>query len=265
MALFKIKKIALIGAGKLASNLAFTLNKKGYEILQVYNRSRDRGLKLAGEIASPYIDDLSELTGKADLYALAVSDSALHEISEKIRLTDQLVIHFSGTMDISVLQDSSSNYGVLYPPQTFTLPQSTGFQNIPLCIETNSRESEEKLSAFARTLTDRIFKVNSDQRKTIHLSAIFAGNFTNFMYSIAEALLTKYDLPMTLLEPIIEKTRENARRKNIFNSQTGPAFREDFEIIKTHLELLSENPEFKEIYRVISESIIKYKDKDDQL
>jgi len=262
MVVHKIQKIALIGAGKLATNLAFTLKKKGFTILQVYNRSLVPGMKLAGKVSSCYIDDLRNLTDKADLYAVAVSDSALQEISEKIHLRNQMIIHFSGTAELSVLKNSSSSYGVLYPPQTFTLRQSAGFLNIPLCIEANNSESERRLTAFAAALSDKIFRVNSSQRRTIHLSAIFAGNFTNFMYSIAEDLLAGNGLPMTLLEPIIEKTKANARRHNIFGLQTGPAIREDIEMIKTHLELLSEKPEFREIYRVMSESIINYKHQD---
>jgi predicted short-subunit dehydrogenase-like oxidoreductase (DUF2520 family) len=259
MAYYKIQKIALIGAGKLATNLAFTLKKKGLTITQVYNRSRESGMKLAEKVSSSYIDDLRKLSDKADLYALAVSDSALQEISDQIHLKNQMIIHFSGTAEISILKDSSSNYGVLYPPQTFTLRQSAGFLNIPLCIETNNSNSERKLSSFAVTLSDKIIKVTSSQRKTIHLSAIFAGNFTNFMYAIAEDLLTGMDLPMSLLEPIIEKTKANAMQKNIFNLQTGPAIREDLEMLKTHLSVLSGKPEFREIYRLISESIINYK------
>jgi predicted short-subunit dehydrogenase-like oxidoreductase (DUF2520 family) len=259
MAFYKIQKIALIGAGKLATNFAFTMKKKGLTILQVYNRSRESGMKLAEKVSSSYIDDLRELSDKADLYALAVSDSALQEISDKIHLRNQMIIHFSGTAEISILKGTSSNYGVLYPPQTFTLRQPTGFLNIPLCVEANNSYSERKLSAFAATLSDKTFKVSTSQRKTIHLSAIFASNFTNFMYSIAEDLLTGSNLPMTLLEPIIEKTKANAMRKNIFNLQTGPAVREDFEMIKTHLDLLSKKPEFKEIYRLLSECIINYK------
>jgi len=255
----KIQKIALIGAGKLATNLAFTLKKRGFTILQVYNRSREPGTKLAGKVSSSYIDDLRKLSGKADLYALAVSDAALYEVSAGIRLRDQLVIHFSGTAEIGLLKDSSANYGVLYPPQTFTMRRSAGFLNIPLCIEANNSESERRLAAFAATLSDKVYRVSSGQRRTIHLSAIFAGNFTNFMYSIAEVLLAGNGLPMTLLEPIIEKTKANARRRNIFSLQTGPAVREDLEMIETHLDLLSGKPEFREVYRVISESIIYYK------
>jgi predicted short-subunit dehydrogenase-like oxidoreductase (DUF2520 family) len=265
MLFYKIQKIALIGAGKLATNFAFTLKKKGFTILQVYNRSREPGMKLAKKVSSSYIDDLCQLTGKADLYALAVSDSALQEISDKIHLENQVIIHFSGTADIHLLKGSSSNYGVLYPPQTFTLRQSGGFFNVPLCIEANNSDSEEKLSAFATTISDKIFRVSSNQRKTIHLSAIFASNFTNFMYSIAEDLLAIKNLPMSILEPLIEKTMANAMHKDIFSLQTGPAIREDIEMIKTHLDALSERPEFREIYRVISESIITYKHKNDKL
>jgi predicted short-subunit dehydrogenase-like oxidoreductase (DUF2520 family) len=264
MASHKIQKIILVGAGKLATNLAFTLKKKGFTILQVYNRTREPGTKLAKKISSIYIDDLRKLSSKADLYALAVSDSALQEVSERIHLRNQMIIHFSGTADISILRESSSNYGVIYPPQTFNL-RSAGFLNIPLCIEANNSESEKKLSAFAATLSDKIFTVSSDQRRTIHLSAIFASNFTNFMYSIAEDLLSGKNLPMTILAPIIEKTKTNAMQKNIFSLQTGPAIREDHQMIKTHLDILSKKLEFMEIYRIISQSIINYKHQNDKL
>ena len=259
MSVHKIQRVAIIGAGKLATNLAFSLESRGFTILQVYNRSRESGMKLAGKVSSSYIDDLRKLSHKADLYALAVSDSALFEVASRIRLRDQLVIHFSGTAPIDLLKDSSANYGVLYPPQTFTLQQSDGFLNIPLCIEANNSDSEKNLADFAAILSDKIYRVSAGQRRTIHLSAIFAGNFTNFMYSIAEDLLAGNNLPMTLLEPIIEKTKANTGRNNIFGLQTGPAMREDLDMIKTHLELLSGKPEFREIYRLISESIINYK------
>ncbi len=140
MAFQEIQKIALIGAGKLATNFAFTLKKRGYTILQIYNRSRKAGMNLAEKVSAPYIDDLHELTQKADLYALAVNDSSLKEVSEKIHLRNQMIIHFSGTADISVLKDSSSSYGILYPPQTFTKRQATGFFNIPICVEANSTQ-----------------------------------------------------------------------------------------------------------------------------
>jgi len=261
----KIREIALIGAGKLATNFAITLKKSGYSILQIYNRSVKPGKKLAEKVSATYIGNLNELTGNADLYALAVSDSVLKEVAEKIHLNDRLIIHFSGTADISVLKGSSLNYGVLYPPQTFTIKSGSGFLHIPLCIEANNPESERILTQFAGTLSEKIFRVNSYQRKIIHLSAIFASNFTNFMYTVAEDLLTENDLPMDLLQPIIKKTASNARHKDIYGFQTGPAIREDLKIMKTHLDFLSDKPEYEKIYQILSDSIIKFKHQNDKL
>lgn len=260
-----IRKIALIGAGRLATNFAITLKERGYSILQVFSRNEKTGKKLAGKVASSFIGDLDDLTPKADLYALAVSDSAIQEVAGKIRLDRQLIIHFSGTVDLNVLEGASHNYGVLYPPQTFTKTGKPGFLSVPLCIEANNPESNRKLSLFAGTFSDKIFPVTSDQRKIIHLSAIFAGNFTNFMYAVAEDLLAKNDLPMDLVRPIIRKTASNARRRNIFRLQTGPAVREDRLTIMSHLDLLHDNPVYEEIYRIISENIIKYKHSDGKL
>jgi predicted short-subunit dehydrogenase-like oxidoreductase (DUF2520 family) len=261
MALHNIRRIVIIGAGKLATNFALTLKKKGFTILQVYNRSKIPGAELAAKVSSSFIDDLNHLSEEGDLYALAVSDTALRKIADRIRLSNQLIIHFSGTVEMDVLSNSSKNFGVLYPPQTFTMRHTTGFVNIPLCIEAGNSESEKKLEAFASDLSDKIFKISSSQRKFIHLSAIFAGNFTNFMYSIAEEILASNNLPMSLMEPIITKTKSNVKQKNIFRLQTGPAIREDMEMIRAHLALLSDTPEFSEIYRLLSESIIKYKHK----
>ena len=261
----KIRKIVLIGAGKLATNFAFTLKKKGYSILQIYNRNEKAGKKLSDSVSASFITNLNDLSLEADLYALAVSDSAIREVAEQIHLKDQLIIHFSGTEEIGILKDSSLNYGVLYPPQTLTKRNKHGFLDIFLCCEANNPESDRRLSWFAGTISDKIYSVNSYQRKIIHLSAIFAGNFTNFMYAVAEDLLKKNDLPMDLIKPIIKKTALNARHRNIFGSQTGPAIREDMAILKSHLEILSDKPEFREIYRHISENIIKYKHSNDKL
>jgi predicted short-subunit dehydrogenase-like oxidoreductase (DUF2520 family) len=132
-------------------------------------------------------------------------------------------------------------------------------------MEGNNQTSEKKLTAFAETLTNKIFQVNSYQRKIIHLSAIFAGNFTNFMYAVAEDLLTENNLPMDLILPIIRKTASNARHGNIFGLQTGPAIREDITTLEAHLDFLSDKQGFRDIYQIISENIIKFKHQNDEL
>jgi predicted short-subunit dehydrogenase-like oxidoreductase (DUF2520 family) len=254
-----VQKIVLIGAGRLATNFAFSLRKKNFRILQVYNRTREPGLRLANQVSSLFIHDIKDISPQADLYAIAVSDQVLMEVAQQIRLKNQLVIHFSGTADLALLDPCSSNTGILYAPQTFTYNRKGGFLGIPLCIEARNDRSRKTLADFASVLSDNIYHVGSAQRRALHLSAIFAGNFTNFMYAIAEEILKEADLPMTLLEPIIKKISAGAAKKDIFLRQTGPAIREDHTTIRDHLRILSEKPEFRDIYQLLTESIIHYK------
>ena len=265
MTVDNIQKIILIGAGKLATNFGISLKNSGYNIVQVYNRTSLSGLHLADTLSSAYIDDLQFLSGEADLYCICVSDSSLESVARKIHSNKKLVIHFSGTISIDVLKQCSGNYGVIYPPQTFTKQNIVEFDDIPLCVEANSVENQRKLSDFAYTLSKKVFPVTFLQRKVIHLSSVFAGNFSNFLFSISESLLKEQSLPMELVLPLIERTASNARATAIFSRQTGPAIREDQEVIKTHLALLSNSNEYREIYRLLTESIIMEKHKHDEL
>lgn len=265
MAGSKIRKIVLLGAGNLATNLALTLKKEGFDILQVYNRTKENGIKLAGKVRADYISDLSKLNPHADLYIISVSDSAIKDIADRIRLKNELIVHTSGSMDIDILQRSSKNYGVLHSPQTFTKWKPVSFRNLHVDIQANNKESEKLLMEFACRFCNHVLVVNSEQRKIIHIAAVFAGNFTNFMYSVAEDILTRNGLPFDLMQPIIKKTSENSKFKKPFSRQTGPAMREDYEVIARHIETLAKYPHYKSIYNLISKKIIKFKNANEQL
>jgi predicted short-subunit dehydrogenase-like oxidoreductase (DUF2520 family) len=261
MAIHPIRKIILIGAGNLATNLGIALKNSGHSIIQVYNRTSETGLQLAKTLSSEFIDDLRFLSRDADLYCIAVSDTAFVSVAKKIRLQEQMVIHCSGTLEIGLLDTCSANYGVIYPPQTFTKQHIIEFDEIPLCVEANNTANLQKLTVFARTLSLKVLPVTFLQRRIIHLSSVMAGNFSNFLYSIAENLLKEQNLPMDLIIPLIEKTASNAREINIFDHQTGPAIREDYGVIENHLDLLAGSPEYREIYRLMTECIIQQKNK----
>jgi predicted short-subunit dehydrogenase-like oxidoreductase (DUF2520 family) len=255
----EIRKIVILGAGRLALNLATAIHRNGYEIAEVYNRTESRGKKLAGKVNAKYISQPELITRDADLYLLALSEAAIPAMLQRLQSGDHLVVHSSGSVNMDVLQDVSRNYGVMYPPQTFTNTALPSFRNVPLCIEANSAENLNLLKSFAEKLSDKVYFIDSDQRRILHLSAVFANNFTNFMYSISENLLKENGMDFTILEPIIKRTALNASKGNVFSKQTGPASREDRETIKKHLEMLSAHPEYKEIYDLITAKIIQRK------
>ena len=253
----------VIGAGNLATHLALALHRKGVNVIQILNRSRLAGEKLARRVKAGYHADFSAADFKADLFLLAVSDTAIEDVAKSLGLKDQLLVHTSGSVDMAVLSKASSNIGVFYPLQTFSKNKRINFGSIPLCIEANTHENEEKLLQLAKLISKKTRVLDSPQRKVLHMTAVFAGNFSNFMYTIAEDLLKKHGIPFSLLKPLILQTAAAARHEDVFSGQTGPAIRGDARIMDEHLEMLAKHGVYMEIYDLISKNIIKHKNRND--
>jgi len=259
VAVKKIQDVVLIGAGNLAVHLGLALNRQGFGLVQVCNRTREKGIQLARKVGAEFIADPRNITRHADLYMLVVADDAISEVALSLPLRQQLVVHTSGTMDMKVLSKVSGNFGVFYPLQTFSPRRRINFKKVPVCIEANSPQGMALLSEMARSLSEDVRVVDSDHRKIIHLAAVFASNFTNFMYVIAEELLDEHQIPFDLLKSLISQTVQNIRRNDLFQCQTGPAIRGDSAVLDNHRALLSSHPGYLELYNSISNNIIKYK------
>jgi predicted short-subunit dehydrogenase-like oxidoreductase (DUF2520 family) len=255
----QISKIVIIGAGRLASHLGLAFFNQGLKIIQVCNRSPENGKRLADRVGASFTDDIGGIISHADLYMLAVSDSVLAELASRLYLKDRLVVHASGTMDMAVLSPISANIGVFYPVQTFSQNRRIDFRKIPICIEGNSKATEQQLADLAKKLTQKVHYLGSEKRQVLHLGAVFAANFTNFMYSVTEELLRYHEIPLSLLGPLVLQTARNIEQGNLFQCQTGPAVRGDIKVLEMHRELLSDHPDYLEIYNLITKNIIKYK------
>lgn len=253
----KIHKITILGAGRLATQLGLAFSRKGLTMVQVYNRTPEKGIRLAKRIGASFTSDIRMITPDADLYILAVADSVVEELASGLRLKRKLVAHTSGTMRMDILEPVSKRIGVFYPVQTFSQNRSVDFRKIPLCIEGNSKEVEEQLAELARKLTLNVHLLDSDRRRVLHLGAVFSSNFTNFIYAATEELLQLHDIPFSLLEPLILQTAGNIKQGNPSQFQTGPAVRGDNKVLDKHREMLADRPNYLEIYNLITENIIK--------
>lgn len=261
----EIRKIVIIGAGRMAVNLSMAIYLQGYEIIEVCNRTESKGLFVAKQVNARYVPEPEMLASDADLYILAVSDTAIPLMLDRIRTSNHLIVHTSGSVDMDVLQCVSTNYGVFYSPQTFTTQTLVNFSTVPICIEASSDENQSLLKSFAGSLSQKVYSIDSDQRKVVHLAAVFAGNFTNFLYSVSQVLLQEKEMNLEILAPIINQTAFNISSNDVFKMQTGPAVREDWGTIQNQLKLLSSHPDFAEIYDLITKKIIQRKKYHDQL
>jgi predicted short-subunit dehydrogenase-like oxidoreductase (DUF2520 family) len=253
-----IKTITLIGAGNVATHLGKALRNKGFIINQVYSKTIENAAVLATEVGANFCDKINEITNKSDIYLVCIKDDAIASFLEQLNIKGQLIVHTSGSIDMNVFKTNGfKNYGILYPLQSFSKSKEINLSNVPFCIEANAAENENLLTTFAKNLSDNVHLINSEQRKKIHLAAVFACNFSNYMYTIANDILTKNNIDFELLKPLITETANKIKENNPKDMQTGPAKRNDEEVIKNHIQLLTDTPSYQDIYKLITENIIK--------
>ena len=252
--------IVLIGAGNVATHLGLALKKSKHNIVQVYSKHMLSAKTLADKLKCQAISSLTEITLNADIYIIAVKDDAIAEVAKQLNLKDKIVVHTSGSVSIEALQNSSKNYGVFYPLQTFSKDKKVDFKKVPLCLETNNSKTFKTIEALANSISNNTQKISSEQRLTIHIAAVFACNFSNHLYAIANELLKSNKLSLDILKPLIEETAEKIKNNPPVKMQTGPAIRGDKKTMEKHLKQLTDNKQ-KQLYKLISSSIIDYNKK----
>lgn len=252
-------RVAVIGAGNVAWHLAPALEQAGHQVEAVYSRSPEKAAQLAARLqqATP-LTSLDFSSSLADIFLLALADRALPEVLEEAQFPQgSLIAHTSGSHPLSVLEGvgPSLKTGVLYPLQTFSKARPVNFATVPFCVEGLDAESRRMLLALAKSLSQLVYEVGTEERKRLHIAAVFACNFTNHLVGIGFDLLDQAGLPGHLLHPLIRETVEKALLHSPFAVQTGPAVRGDRAIVEEHQRLLHDQPAYQRLYRILSESI----------
>ena len=253
-----IQNIVVIGSGNVAGILSPELVRAGISVLQVYSRNIAHANTLAFNIGAGAVDNIAEITDNADLYLFCVSDSALIPLLQQKNWKGKFLAHTAGSMPMSVFKPFSDRYGVLYPFQTFTKGRNINVSEIPFFIEAGSHEELSLLEQLAGKISSKCQPISSKQREIIHLAGVFANNFANYMLTVGENLLHRENLPVEWLRPIVAETFNKALESGPANSQTGPAVRNNIEILEKHIALLAQSPDWQKIYTFVSESIQKY-------
>ncbi|MFO7720969.1 MAG: DUF2520 domain-containing protein [Gillisia sp.] len=245
-----MKSIVLFGTGKVAFHLfkAFS-NSENFKVIQVYNHSAESLNTFKDNI--PTTTKFSEVF-PADIYLIAVKDDVIGEIASKIKNPEALMLHTSGAVPVTVFQDFE-HAGVFYPLQTFSKNKTVDFKNVPICIETKNKPDLELLEQLARSISDKVFHISSAQRKSLHVAAVFVSNFVNYLYTQGEAICRENGIPFEILHPLIQETALKIESMSPKEAQTGPAVRNDNDVIHSHLPLL--NSEQQKIYQILTSSI----------
>lgn len=250
-------KVAIIGAGNVATHLAKSISAVNIEITQIWSYHYQNAQVLAKTVNAAAIDNLNKVEADTDICLIAIKDDKIATVVGELRNFKGLLVHTSGSVSLNVFKGAIENYGVLYPLQTFSKNKEVDFASIPLCLEANSKASLNKLITLASNLSTNVIEVNSEKRKILHLAAVFACNFTNHLYALAGEILKTNELEFEILRPLIAETAAKVQHSLPLEVQTGPAIRNDNETLKKHEELLTKQPALLEIYKTLSDSIKK--------
>jgi len=244
-------KIILLGAGNVGHHLSRAFNKSNkIDLVQWY--TREKNSIISSSLNIEIIDDLAKIKS-ADIYIISISDSYVGNLSKKLNLSNKLIVHTSGSLDFTVL-DNKNRRGVFYPLQTFSKNKELEISKVPICIEAENSNDLILLEQVSKYINCKSYKINYEERKTLHLAAIFSNNFVNHMFTIAKEILENKNLDFNILKPLINETVDKIHKLDPENVQTGPAIRNDSEIIITHIKALKKQ-EHKKIYELMTKLI----------
>lgn len=244
-----MKSIVLLGTGNVATNLFLALKKsQNFKTIQVYNHNDS---SLESFKAVPTTTNYKEIL-PADIYVISVKDDQILNVSRQLNSGNALVVHTAGGISMDIL-NRHKRTGVFYPLQTFSKIRPIEFYNIPICIESKNENDLQILEELAAELSGNFYTINSEQRKSLHLAAVFVSNFVNYLYTEGEQICRNNNIPFEILLPLIKETAHKVSLMNPIEAQTGPAIRNDKKVIEAHLEQLS--PEQKKIYSLLTQSI----------
>jgi predicted short-subunit dehydrogenase-like oxidoreductase (DUF2520 family) len=259
-----VKKVVVIGGGNTATNFIYNCEKKGIEILGIYCKSYNRTLKLAKQFQCEAFTSVCKVP-PADLYLIAVSDSAIADVADKLEFDSGLVVHTSGSTSIEVLTKHFKHCGVIYPLQTLTQKEPIDFSDVPLLIEAGDDFAKGQIETFTNALSNKWVYMDSAERRKMHLAAVMVNNFVNHLYALTKDFTEKEDLDTSLLEPLMRMTLDRATRLDPRVIQTGPARRNDMHIINEHLKLLNgKHGRLSGVYEFLSNSLRHYYQAEDQ-
>ncbi len=249
-------KIVFIGAGNLATRLSLAMQRVGMQIGQVYSHTEASARQLATRLGCPWTNDLSALQEDGDLYVFSLKDTVLSDVISKVKPNNGMWVHTAGSMPMSVFEGYAQRFGVLYPLQTFSKGSNVNFDVIPVFLEANTDKNADYLKNIASALSENVRFMSSEKRRSLHLAAVFACNFTNHIYTLSYKLLENESIPADVLLPLIDETVSKIHSMPPAAAQTGPAIRYDENVINKHLAML-DDPDMQAIYRLLSQSIHK--------
>ena len=251
------ERIVLVGAGNMATVMAYALKESGNAPVAVWSRTPESAALLGGRVGCAFTNDFALLPA-ADVFIISVPDNALRDVAAAVagRYPDALLLHTAGSMPMDALREAGAiRYGVLYPMQTVSKNNVVSLRNITTFIEGCDDVVTGIVEKLAHLISDKVVYATSEQRCSLHVAAVFACNFPNAVYNMAYELMQRNGLPFDAMLPLIDEAARKVHRMTPLEAQTGPARRGDENVMNAHKAML--DAELANVYDTLSNYIMK--------
>jgi len=248
--------IVFVGAGRLATNLARALKDAGHHIVAVYSRTMTSAVALSDVVGGIPTDNIEALPMEADAFILSVKDSVLPSVITQLQKgrEGQTFLHTAGSIPMTIF-GCHQHCGVLYPMQTFSKEKQVDFSRVHFFIEGSDGQTLILARNIASGVSTHVHELSSDERRYLHLSAVFACNFANHCYALSAKIMEAHGMSFDAMLPLIKETTDKVETMHPRDAQTGPAIRWDENVMAAQKALLSDEPEMQQIYELMSKSI----------
>jgi predicted short-subunit dehydrogenase-like oxidoreductase (DUF2520 family) len=246
-------KICIIGSGNVAHFMGKKLLHSQHQVVQIISPNIEHARKLAEVLNCDYADIITNINPIVDVVILAINDDAIKKIAPNDLLKTKIVIHTAGSVSLEDIQHLSPRTACIWPVYSISKNNLPSSSHIPLAVNFSSIDLKDILLNLAQSMSSNVFLLNDEQKMIAHVSAVFANNFSNHLFAIAEKLLDKQHIPFDILIPLIKNTVEKLNNHSPADNQTGPAIRKDEKTIQKHVNLLTDSD--KIIYEMLTKSI----------
>lgn len=248
-------KLVIVGSGNVGYHVGQRLHQAGYVINQVFSLTPQHGKSLAEKVDSTFTNDVTKIVSDADVYIVCVKDDAMENVINALKIENKIVLHTAGSVPKNISKRTDIHQGVLYPLQSFNRNAEVSWENVPVFVDGDNDDVIRAATELGNALTGNVKQANDEQRLRVHIAAVFANNFSNHCLAIGQKLLEESGYDFDVLKPLVEATFKRLRRSNPSDVQTGPSMRGDVKTVDKHLNALVAHPNWKELYRYLSDDI----------
>jgi predicted short-subunit dehydrogenase-like oxidoreductase (DUF2520 family) len=263
-----VRKISIIGIGRLGGALAIALARKDYDIENLVARTPEKAQTssefVGGDLLEFSPKDLSEIS--SDVVFIATQDSEIENAANALAKnlkSAPVVFHTSGSLSSEILQSLSAKgckVGSFHPLVSISesILGANRFENVYFCIE-GDPEAVEIGEKIASDLGGKYFTIESKHKTLYHAAAVTASGHVVALFDAAIEMLAKCgadeDQAREILLPLIKSAVENLNEQKPSQALTGTFARADVETFEKHIKVLRENvsEETLEVYLQLGE------------